>query len=309
MTGFPADRSVLVVGDYYADLVFGGLPRWPEPGHEIFGTSFLTLPGGAFTHQRALHRLGVPVRWAAALGDDAYSALVLRAAADEGLDTSAYRTHDRPVRNVSVALSHDGERGFVSHKDPVPPADASAAIRAHRPSCVLLTELPTGETAGPLFAAARETGAAVVLDCQHIEATLDDPAVAATLPAVEVFLPNAAEARALTGRTRLDLALDALADVVPTVVIKNGREGALAASGPQRVSVPAPAMAVVDTVGAGDCFDAGFVAGHLYGLGLRDSLRLAVLCGSLSVTGPGGTAAPTLAEIRQHTPDLTPWAS
>ncbi|MEW9555511.1 carbohydrate kinase family protein [Nonomuraea sp. NPDC050783] len=275
MSAFPAGLSVLVVGDYYLDLVFAGLPRWPQPGEEVFGTQTASLPGGAFTHQRALHRLGVPAAWAAELGNDPYSRLTLDTARAEGLDTTAYLLRSSPVRNLTVAMSHAGERGFVSFREPLPPRDVTDVVLARRPACVLLTEL----TVGPRLAA------------------------------VDIFAPNAAEARRLTGHDDVHVALDRLRALTPTVVIKNGPHGAIAADPTGRVATTAEAVSVCDTIGAGDCFDAGFVAGHLYGLGLADSTALATLCGTLSVTGQGGAAAPTLAQLAERAPALVPWAT
>lgn len=300
---------VLVVGDYYVDLVFAGLPRWPQPGEEIFATQALTLPGGAFTQARALHRLGVSAPWAAELGNDAYSRIVLDAAAAEGLDTSAYLVHDRPVRNVSVAASHAGERGFISFKEPLRPRAVAEVIADQHPTVVLLIELLSGQRLTELASAARGVGAQLVMDPQHLEVTLADDDIRAALGAVNVFMPNAAEARQLTGHSDLDEAVDQLTALTPTVVVKNGAEGAVAASGAVRVHAAAPAVSAVDTIGAGDCFDAGFVAGFVNGIDLGASLRLAVLCGSLSTLDYGGSAAPTLGELARHHPDLVPWAA
>ncbi|MFC7587991.1 carbohydrate kinase family protein [Nonomuraea antimicrobica] len=309
MSAFPAGRSVLIVGDYYLDLVFAGLPRWPQPGTEVFGTGTASLPGGAFTPQRALHRLGVPAVWAARLGDDPHSRLVLDEAHAEGIDTSAYLLHPGPVRNISVAMSYGGERGFVSFKEPLPPLDVIGVILDRRPACVLLTELTVGPRLVALVEAAHRVGAVVFMDCQHTDATLDDPAITAALKAVDIFAPNAGEARVLTGHGELNDALDRLRELTPTVVIKNGAHGALAATSTERVSTAAEAVTVIDTIGAGDCFDAGFVAGHVFGLGLAGSTALGTLCGTFSVTGHGGAAAPSLAQIAERAPELVPWAA
>jgi sugar/nucleoside kinase (ribokinase family) len=302
------EHRVLVVGEYYVDMVFAGLPRWPQPGEEIFASQIRVLPGGAFTHALALHRLGIPTRWATQLGDDDYSRRILDAAAAEGLDTSAYLVHDDPVRNVSVAASHAGERGFLSFKEPVPPRDVTGAITHHRPTVVLIAELVGGERLAAVVAAARAVGARVVMDPQHVESTVHDPAVRAVLRSIDVFLPNATEACRLTGRERLLDAVEDLAELTPTVVVKNGADGAVAARGAVRCTATAPAVTVVDTVGAGDCFDAGFVAGLVHGLDLRDCLELATLCGSLSTLDYGGAAAPHLADIARRAPGLVPWA-
>lgn len=309
MNVFPTDRSVLVIGDYFVDVVFAGLPRWPQPGEEVFGTHTMSLPGGAFTHQRALHRLGVHTRWAAQLGSDPHSRLVLDTARAEGVDTSAYLLHPGPVRNVTVAMAHAGERGFVSFKEPLDPPKVTDTIVAQRPACVLVTEFLSGHRLEALVYAAHQVGATIFMDCQYTDATIEDPTIANALKAVDIFAPNAAEARRLTGHDDLNDALSRLAELTPTVVIKNGPHGALAVAPAERAATTAPSMTVSDTIGAGDCFDAGFVAGHLFGLNLANSTALATLCGALSVTGHGGTAAPTLSEIAEHAPELVPWAA
>lgn len=301
-------NRVLVVGDYYVDMVFAGLPRWPPPGEETFASRIDVLPGGAFIHACALHRLGIPTTWAAHLGDDTYSRLVLDAAAAEGLDTSAYTVHEHPIRNVSVAASHAGERSFLSFKEPVPDPEVTGAVSQYRPAVVLVTELLRGERMADLVAAARAVGARIAMDPQHVESTVRDPAVRSVLTSIDVFLPNASEARALTGRARLSDAVDDLAALTPTVVVKNGADGAVAARGAVRCRSAPPTVAAVDTVGAGDCFDAGFVAGLVHDLGLDACLRLGTLCGSLSTLSPGGQGAPHVADIARRDPDLVPWA-
>lgn len=304
MTG----HRVLVVGDYYVDMVFTGLPRWPQPGEETFASRIDVLPGGAFIHACALHRLGIPAVWAAQLGDDAYSRVVLDAAATEGLDTSAYTVHGHPVRNVSVAASHAGERSFLSFKEPVPGLDVTGAISRYRPAVVLITELLGGERLADIVAASRAVGARVAMDPQHVESGVSDPVVRGILTSIDVFLPNASEARVLTGRARLSEAVEDLAALTPTVVVKNGADGAVAAGGTVRCRAASPSVAAVDTVGAGDCFDAGFIAGLVHDLDLDACLRLGTLCGALSTLHHGGRGAPHLADIARRDPDLVPWA-
>ena len=78
--------------------------------------------------------------------------------------------------------------------------------------------------------------------------------------------------------------------MVPCVVITRGARGALASNGLVTFCVLAPSFVVVDTVGAGDNFDAGFLYGHLNGWDILRSLKLAVSCGSLSTRSQGGTS-------------------
>jgi sugar/nucleoside kinase (ribokinase family) len=116
-------------------------------------------------------------------------------------------------------------------------------------------------------------------------------------PHTNHFLPNDAEACAISRRARVADALPALAAQVQTVAIKCGSDGAYAQSGTTTAHANAITTEFVDAVGAGDSFNAGFVYGMLAGWSLAKSLRLGAVCGSLSTRAAGGTAAQaTLAE-------------
>jgi sugar/nucleoside kinase (ribokinase family) len=117
---------------------------------------------------------------------------------------------------------------------------------------------------------------------------------------VDVFLPNENEAVAIAGVGELEPALQKLSTLSSVVAVKRGAQGAIARSASQAASASALPVEVVDTVGAGDSFDAGFLYGFLKGWDLEKSLRLACVCGSLNTRSAGGTAAqPTLQEAMQ----------
>jgi sugar/nucleoside kinase (ribokinase family) len=113
----------------------------------------------------------------------------------------------------------------------------------------------------------------------------------------DVFSPNETEALRVTGTVSLDAALDALAEIAPAVLIKRGADGVSASIEGRRYDETAPAVEVVDTVGAGDAFAAGYLAGVHWQLPVADRLRAAVACGTLSTTGAGSSATPTAAEL------------
>jgi sugar/nucleoside kinase (ribokinase family) len=110
-------------------------------------------------------------------------------------------------------------------------------------------------------------------------------------------MPNSAEARAITGIDDIDVATESLSERGTTLAVKFGQGGGLAKAGDELVHVEAVPVDVVDTTGAGDSFDAGFLAGRLKGWPIERCLQLAVACGSLSTRAAGGiTAQPTLDE-------------
>ena len=110
-----------------------------------------------------------------------------------------------------------------------------------------------------------------------------------------MFLPNEKEALSLSGEINVDFAASKLGSKVEALAIKLGAEGALGVREGQLVRVPSIPVNVVDTVGAGDSFDAGFMYGYLHNWQLKNTLRLACVCGALSTQKAGGTEGqPTL---------------
>jgi sugar/nucleoside kinase (ribokinase family) len=232
---------------------------------------------------------------------------VLDAARREGLDSRLFRIHPFPVRSVTVSLSFPHDRGFVSFTDAFVPRSPVSLIRRHRPRSVLLSSLQRSSEIGELVAAAHEVGAFVYMDCQSVATTLATPGVAEALQAVDIFAPNAVEALQLTGAPDIETALGQLAELTPLVIIKSGAAGAVAQTGGQIVRVPALAVDPLDTTGAGDCFNAGFLYGYLRGGVLETCLRCGNICGGLSTTAHGAAGIPSAAlldEWLQHYPAI-----
>ncbi|MFG1791889.1 carbohydrate kinase family protein [Nocardia sp. NPDC049149] len=291
--------EVLVVGAYYADLVFHGLSRPVRPGTEVFARGFALLPGGAFTPAMAMRRLGHKVVWSTDFGTDLFSAQVLAAARAEGLDDTGFRFHTVPVRSVTAALSSPEDRAMVSYQDPIAPYPLAAVLREHRPRLVILPQLLYGESVLAAVQVAQLLDTLVFMDCQDVPCTLDTPTVREILTTVDIFAPNADEAQRLTGAPTLDAAIDILAGLVDTVVVKRGSGGAIAVRQGQRCEIDAIPVDVVDTTAAGDCFNAGFLHAHLAGHPLPDCLATAVACGAAATTALGSSAAPDLTELAQ----------
>ncbi len=294
--------DVLLFGDYWYDLIFTGLPRLPELGRELFAGGFDALPGGVFINAVALHRLGLRVGWAADFGNDEFSQRILAAARREGLDESLFQLHDRPYRRVTAVASFPEERAFLSYSDPSPKLSAPLkALAAHTARVALIP----GLVSGPLFDGgeliARLRGMKLVMDCQSTTHTLAaEPALRRALGKVDVFIPNAIEARQLTGEATTEAALRALGELCPLVVVKDGPRGAYALERGQTLHAPALPVKVVDTTGAGDAFTAGFVKAWLDGRPTKECLRWGNVCGGLSTTAVGGTAAaPTLRQVEE----------
>ena len=120
-----------------------------------------------------------------------------------------------------------------------------------------------------LFDRVRASGATISMDCQHRPITLDTPGVRETLQRLTIFMPNAHEAKQLTGGASLEAAAEALRALVSLLVIKDGANGAFAWQGDQAWHSPALAVTPVDTTGAGDVFNAGFLTAFNEGKSIR----------------------------------------
>lgn len=298
-----ATYDVLLENGYFCDLIFTGLPEMPRLGAEFFSRGFEMVPGANFYYATALSRLGLRVGWSCNFGNDFFSQFVLAAARREDIDDRLFKVHDFPIRNVTVSISFPDERAFVSYADEFNVSPLQPLIRQYRPRCILRGGLETGPAHLELVAAAREVGALYFMECQSHRSNLNEPEVVEALRAVDIFAPNAQEALDLTGAATVEAALAQLAELTPLVVIKLGREGVVARQGKQIVYAPGLPVNAIDTTGAGDCFNAGFLYGYLRGYDLEACLRCGNICGGLSTTAYGARATPTAEQLEARLSD------
>ena len=299
----PRDIDLLVVGEVNPDVVvwdpdprpvFGQAERFVEGIRLTIGSSSAITACGAA-------RLGLAVSLVGVVGDDALGRYTLEALAGRGVDVSACRVAAGRATGASVILGNGTDRAILTsmgtiadvRASDVPPGLLARARHVHVGSYFLQAGLAAEVPA--LFRAAHEAGATTSLDPNWDPAGTWDGGFRAAAVEADVLLPNAAECRALAGIEHLEAAARALgsaADGAPhrTVAVKSGPDGGLAV-GPDGALARAAATAVdaVDTTGAGDSFNAGFLAAWLDGRPLDAALRLAVACGSLSTRAAGGT--------------------
>lgn len=294
--------DVIVVGNYSIDLIFTGLPNFPQLGKDTIGTGFDMLPGEAYTPAVAMHRLGLKVGWAGDFGNDLLSRMALEFVRKEGMDESLFIIHDRPLRRVSASASFPEDRAFMTYydPDPEPPAIVSALQKAETRS-LYLPGFCQDWVLDMFLDVLKERDVKLVMDGNLIgEPSLQDVKVQQVIAACEVFLPNAAEARCLTGQEDLRVAALELGKLCPLVAIKDGAHGAWGCQQGQVIHVPAIPVQALDTTGAGDCFSSGFVAAWLNGLPLARCLQWGNIVGGLSTQKWGGTGELVTVETVQQ---------
>jgi sugar/nucleoside kinase (ribokinase family) len=270
---------------------------------QLVDDALLVVGGSGAIMACGAARLGLATAICGVVGDDVFGRFMLDALGNAGVDTRAVvLSPDRPT-GLSVILSDREDRAILTSAGTIDALDADTVdldlVRHARHVHVSSYFLQRGLQAGlpRLFEEAHRAGATTSLDPNWDASGAWDSGLRTLLPQVDVFLPNAAEALALTGVDDVTSAARTLVRDAETVAVKCGREGALAVRGPETVRAVTPSVAPVDTIGAGDTFDAGFVTGRLAGWPLDRCLQVAVACGSLSTRGVGGTATqPTMDE-------------
>jgi sugar/nucleoside kinase (ribokinase family) len=310
--------DLLVVGDANPDVLVSGAPETPPAGQAetLVDSGTLALGGSAAIVAHGAAVLGLSTALAAMVGRDAAGDFVLDTLSTAGVDISGCVRHESLPTALTVCLNRpDGDRAILTAPGCLPAfgpeqVPAVPARHVHAASYFLQPRLAAGLTG--VLEGFRRAGASTSLD------TNDDPAgewrLSPGLPAAcDLILPNEAEAVALASVLEdgaalgdgaapadgLHAALAALAASGPVPVVKRGGEGALALFEGELVGARGPLVTPVDTVGAGDGFDAGFLASWLTSRDIAEALAWGCACGALSTRATGGTAAqPTAAEAR-----------
>jgi sugar/nucleoside kinase (ribokinase family) len=287
--------DLLVIGDANPDIVVGPLTEPLAFGqHEqLVGAGTLTLGGSGAITACGAARLGLSVAFAGRVGDDEAGRFVRGALAGRGVNTDALHTDPSLQTPLTVIITRDDDRAMLTSPgtlaaDVDVPAELLAESRhVHAASYFLMPAL--ARSLPGLLATARGHGATTSLD------TNDDPAgtweIGAILTEVDFLLPNANEAMRLADAVSVEAAASALSTRGPLAVVKNGASGALCHNGTTMLRSNGITVSPVDTVGAGDSFDAGFVAAKLHGMTDQQALDFAAVCGALSTMAAGGTAA------------------
>lgn len=291
--------DVIHLGPYFCDLIIAGLADIPQLGTEIYGTELHMVPGGAFNTTYALQRLELKTGWISDFGSDHFSQFVLEKIKDLGIDTTFFKIHDHHLCSLSVAFSFQYDRGFISYMDPCEPWNLIEILETYRPLVFLVGGLEYGPAFLDFAAAARQLGITLVMDCQYRDVTLQTPGVIEALSRIDLFMPNCCEAFRLTGVHDTSESVRILAQYTPQVVIKIGREGSVAYSEGNVTRVPAIHVPkVMDTTGAGDSFNAGFLYGFLHGEPVETCLKYANIMGGACVTGFGVSQIPNRTQLK-----------
>ena len=289
--------KILIAGELNPDLVLRNYQKFPELGKEVLVEDLdLTLGSSSAICAVGLAKLGDSVTFAATVGADAYGDFCTAALERAGIDVSLVRHRSDLKTGITVSITSSSDRALVTYPGAIGclsaadlPDTAFAGFRHfHVSSYFLQDALRPG--LGKLFATARKAGLTTSLDTGYDPSEKWSGDLIGVLTEVDVFLPNEIEIREITGCQDVREGLAKLENGHMLVVGKLGGEGCLTHYRGEWIRVPAFPIEVVDTTGAGDSFNAGFLHTWLRGDPMKDCLVFASACGALSTRGLGGTA-------------------
>ena len=291
-----APSLILSAGRTYCDLVFTGLDAPPQMGQEVFADNLqLSAGGGAYITAAYLASLGDAVGLISVLPAAPFTALVQAEIAHNRIHPYITVAQGTDVQ-LTAALVGRSDRAFVTRRvgSAVPQGVIDALPQAQH---LHVGELTTALEHPDLLRTAQAASMTISLDCGWDQAAFGHPDAAACIAAVDLFLPNETEAEALCSHG---------ITVSPRhfTVIKQGAGGAVChAPDGTRFEASAYPAHLVDTTGAGDAFNAGFVSAWLAGATPMEALALGNACGAQAVARLGGaTDLPDLSDLYSHYP-------
>jgi sugar/nucleoside kinase (ribokinase family) len=285
--------DAVVVGELFYDDIFSGFPALPQLGEEGFARKYWKdAGGGAAITAHGLSKLGARVAVLGVVGRD--GGQLIDRLNGAGIDTSLIERHAGTVTGVTTSISTHDNRILYSYYG----ANSGFPDLLRNKTCfdqmanAKIVHLACSIDAGydsDLIPALKESGAIVSMDVQTHVNWLTSSDNLRLLQDTDIFFPNEAEAEWITGETGLRRILRKLRLMhVSRVAIKLGGKGAALVWDNHDYFVEAHPVAVEDTTGAGDCFDAGFLFGLLEGAPVERCLEWANICGALSTTQLGG---------------------
>ena len=288
--------DISVLGELNCDLILYGLPSVLEPEREHLANGCsLTLGSSSAIFAHNISLLGSRVGFTSCVGSDPLGSFCLERLSESGVDVAGVKHLSGKSTGVTVILPLSKDRHILTYPGTTFDLEYAhldfdylqSASHFHLSSFFLLRGLRS--RLPEVFLQMKQAGLTTSFD------TNDDPEdvwsgdVRSVLKNVDVFLPNEREACKITGKTDLNAVVDDLAQLVPVVVIKRGAQGAVARRGKERFQASSCAVECVDTVGAGDSFNAGFLHKFVRGADLQTCLEYGNLAAALSTTRAGGT--------------------
>lgn len=302
------DKSceVTALGELNVDIILNDIDGFPEMGKEKFaGKMTVTLGSSTAIFAANVACLGARTAFAGMVGRDSFGSLVSESLRAKGVDTRFLIESPDYATGATLVMSYDEDRANLTYQgamdhmgfDDLNPDIFRESRHIHISSVFMQSALKRDFSR--IFEAAESGGVTLSMDTQWDPKEEWDFDCAAILPHVDVFMPNEAELKAITRTDDLSGAISRIRPYLRQVaVIKCGSRGSLLVRKDGDISeMPSFLNShVVDSIGAGDSFNAGFIYGYVKGMSLTECQRLGNLTGAVNTTAAGGTGAFTSRE-------------
>ena len=291
--------DIIVVGELNVDLILNNIKGFPSVGTEILADEMsLTLGSSSAIFASNIATLGVSIAFIGKIGNDSFGQLVIDSLNKKDVDTSLIIKSTEKKTGATIVLNYKNDRAMVTYPgvmedlqvSEITDDDLRRAKHMHVSSVFLQPGLKKEIIS--LFQKAKKLGLTTSLDTQWDPDEKWDIDFPELLPFVDVFLPNDNEIKAITGEKSVESAINVLGPHANIIAVKAGKEGSVGFENNQ-ISGMAPFVnkQVVDAIGAGDSFNAGFLSTFLKGKPLHECLELGNIMGAINTTGIGGTGA------------------
>ncbi len=290
--------DVLVVGELNVDLILNQIEKFPVIGKEVLAHKMtLTLGSSSAIFASNLSTLGSRVAFSGKLGIDDFGDYMLTSLEAKGVNISNIIRSSNVSTGATIVLNFGEDRAMVTHQGAmadfsmreIPDEVFLQSKHLHISSIFLQPALK--EEVVNLYRKAKSLGLTTSLDPQWDPAEKWEIDFKSLLSYVDVFLPNAKELECITKIKDIKTAAQSLS-TANILVVKNGSEGACLWDG--KIFLEQPSfrnLEVVDSIGAGDSFDAGFIHKFVKQRPLQECLEFAALTGAVNTTRAGGTTA------------------
>jgi sugar/nucleoside kinase (ribokinase family) len=291
--------DVLVVGELNVDLILDEIEKFPEVGKEVLAQKMtLTLGSSSAIFASNISSLGARVAFIGKIGKDKFGEVVLESLQKNKVDISMIKVDEHLGTGATVVLNVDEDRANTTYPgamdyltiDDIGNEELKKARHLHFSSYFLQPGM--WGSLGELFRRAKAHGLTTSFDMQWDPQETWKLDAADVLPHVDVFLPNETELMLLTGKNSLEEAIESVKEYTNILVIKRGNKGSLVYNNGELTELPAFLNRnVVDAIGAGDSFNAGFIYKFVNGSDIAECQKFGNLTGAVSTTAAGGTTA------------------
>lgn len=295
----PKEYDVIVVGELNVDLILNQIDSFPEIGKEKLADKMdLVLGSSSAIFASNLSSLGAKVGYIGKIGNDIFGNLIIESLKKKKVNTELIIVDEKLKTGATVVLNFDEDRAMITHGgamehlvlNDINKDILAKAKHLHVSSVFLQPQLKKNIV--EIFRLAKEIGITTSFDPQWDPNEKWDLDLIKLLPLVDVFVPNEEEIKNLTKEESVEKAIESLSNFANTIVVKRGRKGSISWYNNKLNEMSAFLNKdVVDAIGAGDSFDAGYILKFIKGKSTEVCQNFANLIGAINTTAAGGTAA------------------